>query len=111
MFESPALFSYLLSNSPMNQRQLERDQLRTELDDLATEIRRLKSKSEENGSDGTSRFDCYLASLEAHHRDLVDEVDKVLEPDANNWSDMVSGFDELNDRLAIAKLAAKSRFH
>ena len=111
MFESPALFSYLLSNSPMNQRQLERDQLRTELDDLATEIRRLKSKSEENGSDGTSRFDCYLASLEGRHLELVDAVDKVVEPDDNNWSDMVSGFDELNDRLAIAKLAAKSRFH
>ena len=57
----------------------------------------------------TSRFDCYLASLEARHMQLVDEVDKVLTPDASHWSDMMNGCDELNDRLAIAKLAAKSR--
>ena len=111
MFESPAFFSYLLSNGPMNQRHLQRDQLRTQLDDLGAEISRLQSKSAKTGSDGTSRFDCYLASLEASHLELVDDVDKALEPGANHWSAMVNDFDELNDRLAIAKLAAKSRFH
>ena len=111
MFETPALFNYLLSNGPMNQRQLQKDQLRTQLHDLGTEIRRLQSKSQENGSDGTSRFDQYLASLEARHIQLVDEVEKGLTPAAGHWSDMVNGCDELNDRLAIAKLAAKSRFH
>ena len=109
MFETPELFGHLLGNGPMNQRQLQRDQLRTQLEDVGTEIRRLKSKSAENGNDGTSRFDCYLASLEASHLELVDDVDKALEPGANHWSAMVNGFDELNDRLAIAKLAAKSR--
>ena len=111
MFEPPALFGYLLGDGPMNQRQLQRDQLCSQLEDLGAEIRRLKSKAKENGSDGTSRFDCYLATLEARHTELVDDMDNVMEPGANHWSDMVNGFEELNDRLAIAKLAAKSRFH
>jgi hypothetical protein len=111
MFESPQFFEALVMRGPMNQDQLQRDQVRTELDNIRTEVERLKMRSAENGSEDTSRFDRYLDTLDEKREEVAENLDSLKESGAEAWTDIKKGMKEAKQRLAIAKVAAKSRFH
>ena len=95
----------------MNQDELRRDKIRTELDDIRAEVERLKMRSAEHGSEDTSRFDRYLNTLDKKRRAVVANLDTFKGSSSERWTDIKQGVKEAKERLAIAKMAAKSRFH
>ena len=95
----------------MNKDQLRRDKIRTELDDIRNEVERLKKRSAEHGSEDTSRFDRYLKTLDKRRNEVVANLDSFKGCGSERWTEIKQGMKEAKERLAIAKMAAKSRFH
>lgn len=95
----------------MTAEQLQLDRMRTELDDLKVEIEKLKARSAAADSVRTERFDRYLDTLDAKRIEVRDGLVSADKPGADGWQEVRQGLDEARQRLAIAKLAARSRFH
>lgn len=111
MLQTHALLRMLALREPMTTEELRADEVRAELDDLKVEIEKLKSKSAESGSSRTGRFDRYLDTLDAQRIEVRERLDAARHPDEDRWEDIRQGLKEAQQRLAIAKLAARSRFH
>ena len=90
---------------------LQVDRIRTELDDLREEIDKLKERSAEADSSRTGRFDRYLDTLDAKRTEVRESLDTMEEQGEGPWDHIHQGLHEVQQRLAIAKLAARSRFH
>jgi len=92
-------------------RKLQVDRIRAELDQLGGEIDRLKTKAEQAGADKALRFREYLGTLEKKTKDVVARLDKLENQGADALVDIRNGVREAKQRLAIARQAARARFH
>lgn len=91
--------------------QLHLDKVKSELDQLREEIDSLKAKSDSSGSSRDSRFFRYLERIDDKHETVSERI-RALESDGENtWGEIRGELKEAQQRLAIAKLAARSRFH
>ena len=111
MFQTHTLMQMLAFGEPLTMEQLHADRIRTELDDLKLEIEKLKSKSAESDSARNGRFDRYLDTLDAKRIEVRDRLDSTAQAGDDSWDEVRQGLKEAQQRLAIAKLAARSRFH
>lgn len=111
MFETHAFLQMLSGSHPMTAEELQIDRMRTELDDLKAEIERLKARSKASDSKRTGRFDRYLDTLDAKRIEVRRGLESVDKAGGDDWREVRQGLDEARQRLAIAKLAARSRFH
>lgn len=85
--------------------------VRAELEELKAEVGRLRARAAEAGLPATTRFSRYLETLEAKRSEVARRLEAIREAGDDAWDDIESGLTEARQRLAIAKLAAKSRFH
>jgi len=111
MFESPHLFDLLTMRGPMSKQQLREERIRNELAEIRAEVDRLKAKSAEYHAGSTARFDRYLDILEQKRTEVRDLLASSGTPDAAANDKISERLNEAKQRLAIAKLAARSRFH
>jgi vacuolar-type H+-ATPase subunit D/Vma8 len=95
----------------MTIQELQMERIRTELNDLRAEVHRLKTQSAQCDDGSTRKFDEYLEKLEDKRDQLLEHLNGIKESGDDAWTDIAAGLKEARERLAIAKTAAKSRFH
>jgi hypothetical protein len=111
MFETHTLLQKLVSGNPMTKKELQLDRIRMELEDIRGEIEKLKKKSADSDSSRSGRFDRYLDTLNAKRIEVRECLDATETEGEEPWDQIHQGLREAQQRLAIAKLAARSRFH
>ena len=95
----------------MNHLELYKERTQSELDKIGAEIRKLKATAEAAGAEQRVRFVRYVSELEDRCEDLGDRLDSIKSSGEDAAADLSRGLKDARDRLAIAKRAAKARFH
>ena len=111
MFEAHAFFNLLTQREPMTMQELHLDKVRSDLDQLREEVDSLKAKSEQHDARRDSRFYRYLERIDEKREAVRERIDALDTTSQNTWGEVRDGLKEAQQRLAIAKLAARSRFH
>jgi hypothetical protein len=85
--------------------------INAELQDIRVEVQRLRALARNPRSDDGGRLRRYIAELDDKRRALAGRVSAIDEADRESVNDVMRGLEETHDRLAIAREAAKARFH
>lgn len=95
----------------MTTQQHRTQKISAELQDIRAEVQRLRALARHPRSDDGGRLQRYIAELDDKRRALAGRVSAIDAADEESVSDVMRGLDETRDRLAIAREAAKARFH
>lgn len=95
----------------MNNYEVYKEKASAELDKIGAEINLLKAKAAEAKAEQRVQLDEYLATLEDKRNKLDDQVSTLKDSSEDAMDDLRRGLKDAWDRLAIAKKAAKARFH
>ena len=82
-----------------------------ELFSLIAPLDSLKAKAESYGKSRDSRFFRYLEKIDEKQETVSSRVEAAETSGDAAWGEIRDGLKEAQQRLAIAKLAARSRFH
>jgi chromosome segregation ATPase len=111
MADSPIQFSLFKSRRNMNNYEGYKEKASAELDKIGAEVNRLKARAAEAKAEQRIQLDEYLAPLEEKRKELDDQVSALKDSSSDAMNDLQRGLKDAWDRLAIAKKAAKARFH
>ena len=95
----------------MNQLQIVEQKIRVELSALQTEVEALKLQAEEARLDGQDKMKAYIETLDEKRAEVVDRLDDLSDSGGKALDEIKHGLKDAQQRLAIAKKAAKARFH
>jgi hypothetical protein len=95
----------------MTQQQQRTQKISAELQDIRVEVQRLRALAEHPRRDDAGRLQRYIAELDDKRRALAGRVRSIDTADRESVKDVMRGIEETRDRLAIAREAAKARFH
>ena len=111
MFEAQAFLKLLMQGEPMTMEELHFDKVKSDLDQVREEVDSLKAKAESYGKSRDSRFFRYLEKIDEKQETVSSRVEAAETSGDAAWGEIRDGLKEAQQRLAIAKLAARSRFH
>jgi hypothetical protein len=95
----------------MTNQQQRTQKISSELQDIRVEVQRLRALAKHPRSDDGGRLKRYIAELDDKRRALAGRVSAIDAADRESVNDVMRGLEETRDRLAIAREAAKARFH
>lgn len=95
----------------MQSNELYKQEVRANLEMLKADVAKLKARSEQIETNQRSRFDQYIEQLEENREAVARKLDELKDSTGKAREDIERGLKEAWDRLAIAKKAAKARFH
>jgi len=95
----------------MNMTDSEQQKIRTRLTELRLELDKLKAQAAREKADKRVEFDQYLDSLHEKSKEVGAKLDALKDSGGDALDDIRTGLNEAWERLAIAKRAAKARFH
>ncbi|MDX1498274.1 MAG: hypothetical protein R3176_00145 [Woeseiaceae bacterium] len=90
---------------------IDKQDVRAELRDIGAELDRLKEKSAAAGPETDDRFDRYLDLLEKRCLEVGEKLEAMDAEDDPDLADIQLGLRDARQRLAIARKAARARFH
>ena len=95
----------------MQSHELFKKEVRANLEMLKTDVAKLKARAEQIEARERSRFAQYVDELDESRDAVARRLDELRDAGSNARDDIERGLKEAWDRLAIAKKAAKARFH
>lgn len=95
----------------MTERNLTKQKLKGELDEIRAEVKMLKAKAAQTTTEQRIKFDRYLETLEEKRNEVGESLESLKESGDDAVDDIKAGLKEAWQRLAIAKQAAEARFH
>ena len=95
----------------MNNIEHSQQKIQAELTELRAELTKLRALAEKENADQRKKFDRYLDALNEKSEDVSAKLDSLKESGGDAADDIKKGLKEAWERLAIAKQAAKARFH
>ena len=100
-----------LPGTNMTTQQRHTQTLSGELQTIRMEVRRLRALTRRPKSDDGGRLGRYIADVDDKRRALADRLESLDASDRAAVNDLMRALEETRDRLAIAREAAKARFH
>ena len=95
----------------MNTVDLQQQKIRAELEQLRAELDKLKAQADESSAEKQIKFDRYLDTLDEKRNEVGEKLEALKDSGDDAIDDIKEGLKEAWQRLAIAKTAAKIRFH
>jgi hypothetical protein len=95
----------------MNRAELYEQEIRTELALLRAELDKLKARADQEKLEQSEKFDRYLEALAEKSEEVGEKLEILKDSGSDAVDDIRTGLTEAWERLAIAKQAAKARFH
>lgn len=95
----------------MNTIELQQKEMRAELAQIRAELEKLRATAEQEEAEQRKKFDRYLETLNQKSDEVSGKLDELKDSSGDALADIKTGMKEAWERLAIAKQAAKARFH
>jgi len=95
----------------MNTQQMHTQKINAELQDIRIEVARLRALAQRPRGAGSGRLESYIEQLDDKRKALASRVASLDGTDKESMNDVMRGLKEAQDRLSIAREAAKARFH
>lgn len=95
----------------MTRTELYEQEIRAELAQLQAELDTLKARADQERAGQPMKFEEYLATLTEKSEEVGDKLENLKYSGSDAVDDIKTGLKEAWQRLAIAKRAAKARFH
>ena len=95
----------------MTRTELYEEEIRTELGQLKAELDSLQEKIEAQDAGPKEKLDDYIDSLSDKREQVGKKLENLKDASSDAVDEIRSGLTEAWERLAIAKQAAKAKFH
>lgn len=95
----------------MNHTEINQQEIKLELTKLRAEMDKLKAQAAKEKAEQRVKFDAYLETLDEKSDEVGAKLEELKDTSGEAVEDIKTGLKEAWQRLAIAKQAAKARFH